>query len=563
MSTTNNVFVGNYQALGYGGSVCFDRIWKLSRALKKAGWKYISSSDGAFKDTSGDPAADEWNQSPGTVGNTILGSGLAASVAAPSRGRAIVNGLTGISSSDKGRFLVISGSGVSANNNAHQIEEIDSATQVKIDARTFAVAADAGPLSWEIRDSLSDVYPTSLDTAQAWWCARGPSILRLPITTAPAIGPTGFNFLRGENIVQSTTGAEGELRGYYFDSTSNTGYLVIHPRLRGTGTGLYGWEDTYTVTGSLTGATVTQSGTLIEYRHEIVLWKGANTTTGCNSMGFFDTVADSASMFSSLSLSGSCTATVAPGGGGAGNGFPSYAWMTFGNNTSSPDGSYIFNAGNVVGNAQIVAIDCIEEQNYTADGSYGLYISNPEYPSVYGGLMFMALNDGEDGDLHPYVTNRLDTTDDNRVTSGINILNYNTDYFSTSCNIFGSRNDIVRCWKGWFRRGLGNAPWGNEATLWMAAIGEASSGVVSIYELGVTNIDALAIAPEFTRVRQPISVARVYGPRTRKGTLKHAWLVQGGNANDTYDNKQYFQLSGSVRGNVVVPWDGVTTPRII
>ena len=48
----------------------FNVVWKLTRAMKKAGWTYKSSGDGTGlgKDTSGNPANDKWggNADPAT-----------------------------------------------------------------------------------------------------------------------------------------------------------------------------------------------------------------------------------------------------------------------------------------------------------------------------------------------------------------------------------------------------------------------------------------------------------------------------------------------------------------
>lgn len=149
MATVNHVVAGNYTF----ASAPLRLIWRLTRSMKKAGWKYMASSNGSSKGTSKDPGADFWG-----AGVTTNAGASAASIAAPTRGRATVTGLTGITSSDKGRFILISGAATAANNHQHQIEEVLSSTSVRIDARTFAVASDAnnGSLTWAIRDPTSE-----------------------------------------------------------------------------------------------------------------------------------------------------------------------------------------------------------------------------------------------------------------------------------------------------------------------------------------------------------------------------------------------------------------------
>lgn len=57
----------------------FTAIWKLTRAMKKAGWTYKASGDGTSKDTSGTASSDLWggNVDPSSDSNPI-GTGTAA-----------------------------------------------------------------------------------------------------------------------------------------------------------------------------------------------------------------------------------------------------------------------------------------------------------------------------------------------------------------------------------------------------------------------------------------------------------------------------------------------------
>jgi len=405
MPTVNNVRVNNY-SLGLTDSTrAFESIWKLTRALKKAGWKFKASSDGTSKVSTANPASDQWGS--GTVTNA---GAAAASIAAPTRGRATVTGLTGIVATDKGKFLTITGATTGANNNHHQIEEILSSTSVAIDARNFAVVSDAsnGALTWTIRDPLGDAYSSftaALDANIAWWVGQGPSILKIPITAAS----TG-TFSIGENVVQTTTGATGELLGYtYYNAT---GWLVIAPRLRGTGSGVYGWQTGNVITGSESAATVTQAGTAIDYVYEVVFTKPAANTTIQIFVGQFDTVAESAEMFSFCATQTGATASVHPGGGGTGNAFGAHAWVMYGTSSTPTFGSVInADVSSVItfNNANVICVDAIPEQNYTADGSWVLQLSGTDSGlslSSTGSLLYglQRLNNTEDGDVCVYAT---------------------------------------------------------------------------------------------------------------------------------------------------------------
>jgi hypothetical protein len=572
MPTINNVFAPNYQALGYTGGVAFDRLWKLSRSLKKAGWKYLASSNGSSKNPSvGSPTAatDLWNQTPGVVGpitnNSPLGLGT-GSIAAPTRGRATITGLTGIVASDKGRFLEFTNATTSSNNNPFQIEEVISSTSVRVDARSIPISADAnnGLLQWVIRDPMGETYPTGLDSVACWWLAQGPSFLRIPITATPVAGPSGYVFLRGENIVQTTTGAEGEIRGVYFDSTTNTGYLAVYPRLRGTGSGVYGWDTTNVITGSLTGSTVTQNGTAIEYRHELVIFKSTNTTHAAVSIGYFDPVADASDMFSAKVSAVGCTATNAPGYGGTGNSYPTFAWAMHGSNVTSPAHQLIGSSGSVVGNAQIIAVDCIEEQNYSADGSFILAVGDYNITGGrYGGLVFMAVDDGEDGDLQPWVTNTLVAFQNgDRGNVGTNILQQVDNWCSNTLAFGAVNNGSFGGWRGWVRRGLPSASWASSTWGEFVCAAEFVTGPINPFTWDTANPESIAYSATQKKTRIPVRLLKYGAPKMRKGTLRYIWLVSGGSANTTYDNKQYIQFGATAStGCAVTIWDGVTTPK--
>lgn len=397
MATVNNPVVKNYAPTS--PSLYFNQWWMLSRVMKKAGWKHGGSSDGSTKTTSLDPAQDKWNGAAGVGGITNAGA-AAATIVAPSRGRALVQGLSSIVPADKGRFIVISGSGTGANNNAHQIEEVISATEVKIDARTFAVAAEASNCTWVIRDPTEETYPSgTLAAVSAWLLLIGPATVKIPFSSLP-VG----RFLRGENVVQATTGAEGELIGVV-RTTGTAGYLVILPRLRGSSapTTHYGWASGNVVTGDGSGATVTQSATASTFVIEVVFWKANNQTHGSCSFGSFDVTADSAEDFLTLKSAAGCTATVAPGGGGTGNAFPTHAWLGWGTNTSGSHDS-LWRASTNMANAQIMAADCIEEQLRSADGSWLLTAANTSVAGTAHMIRgFQYMEDHEPGDLVPWV----------------------------------------------------------------------------------------------------------------------------------------------------------------
>lgn len=586
MATTNHVVIPNFPPVS--STNMFNQVWKLTRALKKAGYKYKASGNGTTKDTTADPKNDKWNGTGVGVSAGIVTNvgAAAASIATPTRGRATVTGLTGIVASDKGKFLVISGAATGANNNAHQIEEIVSATSVRISAHdAFAVASDAnnGALTWEVRDPANsgETYPSAtLDAVQAWWCAQGPSTIKIPITSAPVAGGGGFNFVRGENITQASSGFEGEILGWVFDS--GAGYLSVAPRLRGTGAGVYGLTDGQQFSGDVSAATVTQQGTALEYRHEVVFWKNTNQTEGSIFHAIVEPVAEGATnLFSTIAAQSGCTGAVAPGGTtatpneGTNNGFPTFAWVHWGSSNLGGAGHETWdgkNSSNPVANAQIMCADLIEEENWSADGSwvYAYNVTNIA-GGAHNGFAFQRMDDCEDGDLDPYVSmapagGLLTLYTNSRTGAGTQSSSGSAidECFTTAWNSNASAGTAHVIWRGWRRRGLTGDGVGGQQDFELSMLipRQTASAVTSInITTNAGDADKVATAPAATKVREPLWITSIQSSRKmRKGTCRWMYAVQGGNGTDTYDNKKWIQLSPTNAPFIAGPWDGTSTP---
>lgn len=564
MATQNHVVVKNIRPFASTSNT--NQIFVLTRAMKKAGWKVRASGNGSTKSVSNDPNADLW----GGAGNvTNVGAG-AASITANTRGRATITGLTGIVGADKGRFLRIQNSG-SSNNGYHQIEEILSSTSVKIDARTATITApDAnnGSLTWEIRDptdALAGSTPAiPFSGLAAWWLAEGPTTLQIPITIAPVAGPQGLVFLRGENIAQASSGFNGEILGYVFEPVSSTGYLVVSPRVRGTGGGVYGLTDGQTFTGAVSGSTVAQNGTAVAWVHQTVIYKGTAANTGGILHGVFNPVADSATMFSALASSAGCTSTVPPGCGGTGNAFPARAWVGLGTSTATAFLWCGTSQTRTAGNAQIICADLLEEDNYTADGSWFIALANGETNGGgYVGYAFQRLEDTEDGDVHPYVS--IDHTNSGpyarvATTSGAQAAN-NPPIHSDSFNTTSWGNTSIMSPFSFFAgfRGLGLAIEGFQGfEFCYVASGQsvaANNNDRSALAVNYTDGEKVATAPTTVRVREPIWVRSVqFNKKMTKGTLKWMGMVSGGAICDLLDGGRYMQLSSTAIAFYVGPW---------
>ena len=565
MATINNVVLPNVSK-DSGDEDNWPQIWALTRAMKKAGWKYLASSNGSSKDTSADPGLDYWG-----TGGATGDSGTDGTLGASAGGRVAFSAASGtFAAADKGRFLSITGGALGANNHYHQIEEVLSATSVRLDARnpgftpTATGETNNGSLNWGVYDpTLTDVATGS--TTAKWIVMQGPSVLKIPIAAAPVAGPSGFTFIRGENIAQATTGAEGEIIGWVYDSTSATGYLVVLPRVYGTGADPYGWDDTYTITGATSGCTVDQAGTGLEYQHLVVIAKEVNATEGFFYYQCIEGVGEATSSFYTLAQSTGCTATVQPGGGGTDNGFPALAWTALGTAGAVTGAKWNgCNSARAMAKAQIICVDAIWEEDYSADGTFSCYIAGAiPTGNPYGARGFYRLDDTEPGDVSPFVSMQVAAAtlhnDTSRTTAGSSSsLPTGAEAWCTTDQVDSTLTTGHVVFKGWRRRGCGSLDQYiscQAACLYFLQV--ASVGV----QYQSTDADKVATEIVPTKMREPLWIISGWNTRKmRKGTVRWMGIVQGGNPNDTYDGGRWVQLHNVDGSFVAGPWDQTSVP---
>lgn len=574
MATTNHVSITNIPTSYAMGSAW--ALIRLTRGLKKAGYRYLASGGGSGGgvDKTGNPFLDKWGYAGSVasqasdVGAAVL-SGLAASASsAASRGRAPFTGLAGITSAHKGCFLhVTSGSNAGR---VFQIEEITSATAVKVNAldSTNPFVTDAGPFSWVVRD------PTVLDSplVNTWsalangahWTGRGPSVLKIPIAAA-SVG----TFERGENIVQATTGAEGELLGYVSNPDTLAGYLIVAPRVRGINTPsvAHGWQSGFAIAGDDSGATVTQSAAANETYFDVT-FSFSSTTQGQIYFGPFDASLDALaetqwSLGYKAQNAAGVTESVAPGQGGTNNSFPARAWASWstGSTPSTSTNQTLFNG--TLGLAHAFAADAIQEAGYSADGSFQVWCSVPS-SSCANGHGLVRLDGTEDGDqclfagFNPGYTEAI--TANTRATGATN--NGVTDLGSTSGFLYGSTDKTF--FKSWVRLNLTNEYFSN---LEAAVLQARQTGPATFLFAQNTSVpmraahdpqsylDTTNLRIEGTRKRRERMTLVAAGNsfyKTIKGSPRWIFLVQAGSASDLYDGT-FVQVSSSNPAIVVGP----------
>lgn len=436
----------------------FSAIWKLTRALKKAGWTYLSSSDGTAKDTTGVAASDKWG------GNA---------------------------------------------------------------------------------DPATDTYNTALDGVAAWWNAAGPTVVKIPFTTAS----TGI-FLRGEKITQATSLAEGEIIGYEFDGVS-TGHIVVLPRVNT-------FDNTHVITGASSNATLTPSGTVEFFVHEIVIWKAADLLNGSIYMQRVSNQTENASRFSVIAPN--ATTIVAPGGGTGANAFPSAGSYVLNGIQNSGTITHVgwFNINLNMGRAQIVATNATPETGVSADGTWWVLLGDTSSSTQSQFLGYFRLDNSEDGDLDPFAGFKLSSTGYSNAL--VRVSSASGSSFSSGAIMTGSAPSNL-AWRGWRRRGFSS----NDAFLPLTTAG-LNYGSNSALLMTDNNANPETIAASYVskRLREPIWIVSADNTKKcRKGTVRWLFQVQGGTTFDTWDSRQKICIaaSGTSQASILAgPYDGVSTP---
>lgn len=549
-------------------------MWKLTRALKHAGWIYKASSDSvaATKDTTANPANDKWGAGTQFGSQTATASFTIGTPNTTAKGgRVTISGLTGFVSTSVGRYLTITGATNSSNNGTWLITKFNSSSSIDVENPAAIAETTPGSATWTEITFTAESISANLVGANgvgSWWCAEGPSTMRIPIGSTL---PTG-TFIRGENVVQSTTGATGEFLGLMPDPAGGTGYLVIVPRVSGTGAAPRGWDAVNTITGSTSGATCTPTSTPIEYIREIVLWK-ASISAGHVYTQVIDSVNESTpssinGRFSLLAALAQCTSSICPGGASGAptvNGFPTTgtrAVLGTGGSNSAVSGfsGGVFNTSFVnAGSAQIMCANNISDVNVSQDGSFVLALGTPASSSTtFVGFSFQRCDDTEEGDVDPYVFfvygangggNNYDTPRTSNTSSA------NTANMFSGVNM-ASSNSLYR---GWRRRGFATEDRYQDFYGTCLAF-----PTLPVLLANVATVERVATAITTTTVREPIwIISTEVGRRMRKGTLRWMFLVPGGVGCDTYDTRRWVQLSSGTGGDLGVvagPYDGTSTP---
>lgn len=498
-------------------------------------------------------------------------SGTGASISASTGDEAVLSGLSGLSTTTSpGHMITVTNATNSSNNGTFRISAVLTATSCKI--KNSAAIMETGTLVWVENNPVGDLYPyTQFVSPTSWINMQGPSTMRIPIS-----GASTGNFVRGENLTQTSSGAQGELVGYLWDIPTSQGYLVVMPRISGTGSGPRGWTSgiSDTVTGAISAATAPTFSVPVDFVREIVFWKSSNVQQGWIAYQCVDqnVSTEGTNRFSYLAANAAgVTASVAPAGGGTANAFPSLGTMICIGATTATYTNWDVQSTTptLYGRIQILTANSAGTSGTSADGSFSMVVGRPDQNSNYcSGFIFSRVDNSEDGDVDPYVWYQGNGGGNYGGSRTSCVAGGNVDTWS-----FIDANSNSTQIRGWRRRGFnltgntnGDAFQQFSATNVTATVQNGNNSIIALNYNSQDN-DSIACSFSPTKVRDAIFVVSgQIGSKMRKGSMRWMYAVAGGNAMDTFDSKKWLQCSGNVGGNtgtgpfLVGPWDGVSVP---
>lgn len=428
-------------------------------------------------------------------------------------------------------------------------------TKAHSDGTTKTSSGTNGNDSWGSNsDPLVDTFPAF--TAAGWLVMEGPKTHKLVLSGAPS-----GTFVRGEGVVQATSGATGEVLGIIWDSDTASGWAVIMPR---TGT----FNGTDAVTGDTSAAGFTPSS-IKTFTREVVFWKGASSTT--NGTCYYvcaDESAESTSLFSTLAASAGCTATVAPGGGGTGNTFPTIAITVRGVGGAATHAEWHFVTTGFTGFGNLIATNVTPSAGVSADGTFWCMVGRGTPTGSHAMFGFARLDDTEPGDVEPfawYWRASVGLATYNRTSQVSYISAVDVTWTEMTNHLSGTT------WKGYIARDCPQTV-RDQASYFFQAYRAAGNNVYfPTMNVGQPNSQRVAnhpsASPPFLRdfVSLVTDSQHLGTPvRIHKGTIRWCQLTSNGAYKDTFDIKQWLCIYPYVNagnpGILVGPWDGSTTP---
>lgn len=519
-------------------------MWKLTRAMKKAGWTYKASSSNVAKDSSGVAANDLWGGNADPATDTYPGFNAASAwwvgqgpstlkipIAAPSIGT-FIRGEDGYQASSGAHGEIL----------GYIWDFPTSQGYLVIAPRVDGYGAD--PHGWDHAGTITGLISGASATPNATVIEffREVVFWKANFSNDQTSGNIYYQCMDGY--------AEATLRFSYMAANSAGCTIPVAPGGGGTDN-VFPSVGSMVVVGSVAN---TASTTSVGSQTLPVGTFNVVSTLGFPAAGGFAVGATNVyyTGTNSTQFTG-CT-------GGTGT-------VTNGSTITSAMGwprRWTNHTPAGQNQCHIVALNNTYSSNVSADGSFWVAIGAPAVLSTdngaYDGFMFSIVDNAEPGDVDPYVWYM--PAADTYTSSPTSILN------AAAKSYCANTTNAGLCWRMLRRRGMPTGDGFTNGSTGILVIGQGGSSQ-PLLSTNVADRETLACTFNTTYVAEDIWIisSQAYS-RIRKGVVR--WMkavTEGGNATgtDTFGGLSWVQLqnvtgAGGTPPFIAGPWDGATIP---
>lgn len=543
-----NVLFPNYNLDTNTASNSFSALWKLTRAMKKSGWKVLSYSDGVTK-TAIANGADAWGSNIDPASDVYPNLTFDAHVpwivmSGPMTLKVPITA-AGSGTFLRGEKITQAGSGVEGECFGYVFDTVSNTGWMVVGDRTgcgITASTNAYTNAWTSSGVITGASSGATLTPSATPILYAREVMFSKSSTgsvqlgsifyvcADVIGENSslFSVMSGTTVATATispgtlavTIASGSNGLSLPQATINTSTF---PSAFPTGGG------TIYVTTSAGVQAVTYTGT-----------SGSNSFTGCSG--------------------GSGLMTT----GGSVSSFPLAALCLCGAGGSTTGASFFQGSGtNVFGKAQICAVNTIPVSGTTADGSFWGAVAGTATTNTWFVLGFFRIDDSEPGDVDPFVWYLPDNIGNASFSRTNAASTFSLPVSATSMGVQGSGG--CNAWKGYVNRVMSTSP-----TCSYFNCGYTAAGYGSPTPAAVINQSSTMQVQNYPGSTLPITrelfmlITDLTFHKMNKGRPRWMSIFPVGAGTDTQDGKVWFTVLGQSGltnpAFAVGPWDGTTTP---
>jgi hypothetical protein len=418
-------------------------------------------------------------------------------------------------------------------------------------------------------NGYQQVYYQAVSATQFTGCSGGTGTIVANGTANSVIGaqsPQQVSYTGGGGGGTTFTGCTGGT-GVLLNGNAVTGYSAV-------------FDNTHTLTGGTSGATMTPTGTVTYFQREVMLAKpGTSNVNGNIYYVAADGYLENNQFLSTLAGTVGCTPGIGPGEATTGtNTLNNVSPVTsnamqicvVGSGSSLTGAGWFGGSGSAYGvTAQIGCANAIPAASTTADGSFYAALTVTTTAGFMTGLSFTRMDDQEPGDCDPYAwfvsqgTSTITTFSRTTNTSNTSNLFLGATIFAAGGNCY---------WLGYQARGASlvthDVPYGYISSgaycfQTTPALTQAFANNNPIRLVGFPSTAAPVVREPILLFTSGVSSGPPQTFKQIKGRARWVALFSIGNTLDTFDSKTWLAVSAWATTAPCIalgPYDGSSTP---